>query len=275
MNVLKQISISIFTMSLFCFMSPIQAMQNNLQKEKSWVQEASSCKHAGSWIATDKNSKPIIVEGEMLSKDSKIVSSDDDLNVLSAMFADTMQKPLIDLANSSRMVCIFSKLAKVYTGKNLRDRLFYSYINEINKAMSQKGNNLSYIFTVSEPQSNGKKLLLGSVIFNIKKHYAYGAVELDHFVIKPEAQGRGLSTILASAIFKLLPDIKRIILDVAYTNKKAMGAYEHFGFKKCPRRSSPIRQAFSQLDVEYMYEYLTNKHQKLQSIAAKFENIKI
>jgi len=37
---------------------------------------------------------------------------------------------------------------------------------------------------VNELQPDGKKTLLGSVIFNIKKDYTNGAVELDQFAVK-------------------------------------------------------------------------------------------
>lgn len=255
MNILKHIQILVLTLvPAFLF-----SME---QPSSAWIQEAQSARQYGVWTTQDKTGKAVIVEGEMISRKGKIISSEANLKELASLYADVMQGPDMALAQSYALVWCWFKLQTIYHWESYRDLLYESYIKEIDEFISQEKNNCFYIFTISEPQSNGTTMLLGSVMFGIKKDYEHGNAELFHFVIKPGAQGRGLGKILACSILKLLPQIKRIFLDVVCSNVKAQAAYESFGFTQCGKAHYAL-----------FYEYLINRCSKLQDIAATFNNI--
>lgn len=247
----------------------LSCMENS---SHDWIQEALSCQHAGAWKVQDKNGKPVVVEGGLISKDCKLLSSESDLKNVAAMFADVMEQTVIDWTKASRCVRYYIKCRSFFTGQSVRDRRYGIYYEKMQAPMQQDDGNLYYLFAVSE-QSGDNKTLLGAVIFDIKRDYAYGTVELDLLSVKPEAQSRGLSTILSSAIFNFLPQAKRIILDALATNKVAIGTYEYFGFARYQKECGCF---MSLIEPEYHYEYLVEspKCQKLQARAATFKDIK-
>lgn len=82
-----------------------------------------------------------------------------------------------------------------------------------------------------------------------------------------------LRWVLASSIFKLLPNIKRINLDVVCTNEKAIGVYESFGFTRYKRKFNILVPTLSWYVFDY--EYLTDKNSKLQEVAHTFEELQV
>lgn len=62
----------------------------------AWIQEALLAQQSASWMATDKTGENILVEAEVVSKNSKILAAS--LNDLANMYADAMSKPLETLA---------------------------------------------------------------------------------------------------------------------------------------------------------------------------------
>jgi ribosomal protein S18 acetylase RimI-like enzyme len=237
-----------------------------------WPAIGAHTQPSGAWLVTDKTGKIVLVEGGSVSPwQHGVISSEADLDHLSAMFADTFEQIFIDLGKESRVAHFFSKSLDFIHNKNHHDRFYDECIEKMSTALTQRHGDLYYVFTVSE-QLGDKKTLLGAVIFDIKGEYDFGTVELDLIAVKPEAQGRGLSAILASTIFKFLqPHISRIILDALFTNKKAQAAYVSFGFTKYDKHN----QLISLIDPDYHYEYLTDKHSKLQEVAATFKELRL
>jgi ribosomal protein S18 acetylase RimI-like enzyme len=256
-------------------LTPACLLGMKTEQEKNWIQDAIASKQYGAWVTENNKKNKVIIEGELVTKNSKIFTSQDDIKVLGNMYADIMLIPNTEIINTYTTVWLFFNIKSLCTWSTNRERLYNTYTEKIKELMAEKSDDLFYIFTARKPElENGKKVFLGSVVFDIKKHYTYGTVELDCFVIKPEAQGLGLSKIFASAIFKLLPQTERIILDVLCTNKKAMIAYEAAGFTKYENKHEDL-DMFSRLlkSYEFFYEYLSNKNSKLQNVAKTFKDL--
>ena len=64
-------------------------------------------------------------------------------------------------------------------------------------------------------------------------------IDITKVSIRKELQGKGLSTILMDDFFSRIKnlDVKTITLEVRESNKKAIGLYEKYGFKKISVRS--------------------------------------
>ncbi|MFH1832534.1 MAG: GNAT family N-acetyltransferase [bacterium] len=260
MSILKRFQILVLVLVPTYFVG----MNGDSVQEKNWIQEALACPCAGAWTTLNKNGKTVIIEGELISKTGRVISSEADVKKVASMFADIMQGVFVESAKASRVVWLVTKLQEWATGKNYRDCLYDELTEDMSDAMLSANNDLWYIFTVSDLQNDGTKTLLGAALFDIKKDYAYGTVELDLISVTPEGQGRSLSTILAGAIFNFLPQIKRIILDVLSTNKKAIDTYVLFGFTKYAQEHNFL---YRLVDPEFHYEYLTELPtcQKLQA----------
>ncbi len=284
MNIIKRISIFIFSISLCCFIFPSYAMKRDVFQEKNHVEKVSFdpfslsesttyCNHTGPWKVQDKKKNTVIIEGEVISKNSNIIYSDKDLKTVALMCANSIQGTHVELTKSYPLAWLYFKIRELYKWESDKDRLYGLYTKKI----LQKNNTSPYcIFTVSEFSSDGDKKLLGCILLRIiYKNNTYESVELDTIVVNPKAQGRGLSTILISSIFKLLPKTKRIFLDVLCTNKKAIGIYESFGFIKYENNNEELNIFMSKiLSYSFDYEYLTDKCSKFQKVAATFREIK-
>ena len=260
MNIFKHIQLLVLVLTPACLMGMDQAAN-------AWMQEVLSAPQSGAWTVQDRTGKTVLVEGEIISKDSRLISSEE----VASLFADVMQGTFINIYDVSKLFWIYSKVNNFVAGKDRRDRLYDAYIQKMSVPVAQAGGEIYYIFTVSDVLEGSKKLL-GAVLFDIQKDFVFGTVELDIISVIPETQSRGLSTILASSIFNILPQTNRIILDVLQNNTNAMRAYEHFGFTRYDKRNWVV----ALLDPEYHYEYLTEKPtcQRLQACAVKFAPVK-
>lgn len=243
------------------------------QHTNNWITEASSCQQTGSWLAQDKNGKNVLLKGVLISKNCTPLFSDAYFKNVAALFADAMEQTVRDWAQKSRCARYYINCRSFLTGKSARDRRYGIFYEKMLAPLQKNDGTLYYLFTVSEQSSDREKKILGAAIFDIKKEYYYGTVELDLLSVKQEAQSRGLSTILSSAIFTFLPQTKRLILDVLRTNQKAIMAYEYFGFTKYQKECNLFTKL---IDPEDHYEYLANLPtcQKLQNKAATFINLK-
>lgn len=244
---------------------------------EDWIAEAKSGVSAGSWTTQDKSGTTVIVEGEIISRESRMFSSGAHLEIM-RFSADVMSDSDLALVRTHWPWIFFNPgiafigLQMLCCCKSYRDISYGRALKIVDGILSGEIDGLYYVFTVSE-QRGEEKVLLGKVSFNIKKDYPYGTVELTGLVVKPEAQGRGLSKILSSGIFKLLPQTNRIILDVACTNGNAIRAYDAFGFTLYKREGwsicFPWRNRYV-LDYEYL---VTDENSKLQDVAALFEDV--
>ncbi len=240
-----------------------------------WIAEARASQQSGAWTVTDKTGKTVLVEGELISRESRIISSGAYREALSSM-ADVMQVPDWELATSHPLIflnpLVFILMMKMlFQGKQFRDVLYDQYIDRINDVLSQENNAPNYIFTASELQPDGKKILLGIVMFDIDKDDPYGTVGLGPLAVTPEAQGRGISKILSSSIFKFLPETNRIILEALCSNAKAIGVYKTLDFTQYEKNNANLNICLRAIKWYHVaYEYLTDRSQKLQAVAATF-----
>ncbi|KKQ33550.1 MAG: hypothetical protein US49_C0001G0230 [candidate division TM6 bacterium GW2011_GWF2_37_49] len=256
MNILKQIQL------LVLIFAPIYLFGMD---QISWIEQTKSCQSYGVWAAKDCNNKLVLVEGEIISNNGMIIASAYDLIIVATLFTDTMEAMFGKIYDKSEPCFHYAKYMIQSAQKIHHNGLYDAYIQKIKTAMQQDQGDLYYIVTVSEIRENGKNLL-GAAIFDIQKNFEYGTVELELIAVKLEAQSMGLGTILTSAILKLLPQVKRIIIGVHQDNFKAIGVFEHIGFRRT-----------ASLDSAYHYEYLTEwpASQRLQAYAATFIELKI
>ena len=247
------------------------------QHSSQWIQEARACQQYGSWTGLDKTGKPVIVEGEVISRDSRIVSSGAYVESLNTM-ADVMQVPDLEWIRSYPLVAlnplVLFLYAKLYCqGKQFRDWIYDSYMERIDEAASQVSDEVHYLFTVKELDS---EKLLGIVMFQVGKEHEHGTVELGPLAVTPEAQGRGLSKILTCSILKLLPQTNRIILEALCSNTKAIDIYKSFGFTQYQRDNGMLNILVCAVKCYiFAYEYMTDTCQKLQACAATLKDIKV
>lgn len=85
--------------------------------------------------------------------------------------------------------------------------------------------------------------LFGAAIFGIGGDYDYGDVFIRDIVAKPEARDRGLGKLMASSIFKIVPDVKRVGVYVLDTNKNGSDVYSYWDFTKEQCRISNCKKA--------------------------------
>ena len=110
--------------------------------------------------------------------------------------------------------------------------------------------------------------MLGSVIFGIGGEYSYGDVFIRDIVSKPEARDRGLGKLLASSIFKIVPDLVKIKVYVLDTNKNAVMVYSSWDFQKEVVDAKSIKEA------RVLMGYDIAKSRLLQQVAAKLKIIR-
>lgn len=265
MNIFKHIQILVLVLAPACLVGAAQP-------SSAWVKEALSCQQSESWIVVDKTGKKVRVDGEVISNDSKIISSGAYIDVLNTM-ADVMQVPDLELARSYPLInlnplllCVHAKL--YYQGKQFRDWIYESYISRIDEALLNKNDSVHFIFTVRELDS---EKLLGIVMFEVGKDHVYGTVELGPLAVTQEARGRGLSNVLSCSILKLLPQANRIILEALCSNTKAIDIYKTFGFTQYQRDDGKLNIFVRHIkSYVYAYEYQMSTSRTFQDCAAKF-----
>ncbi len=271
MSVLKRTYLFVFILFPGCLLAIEKSSHDG-------VQEVLSCKPAGAWIAQGKNGKTVVVEGALITKDSNVITSGAYLNILGVL-ADVLQTPNLEVVETYPLVLLnplllLSPLKMLFEGKNFRDLLYDKYVGEFNNVLSQECGDLLYLFTVSELQDNGEKVLLGSICFCIKEEYEYGSIDVKMFAVKQEAREIGLGKILLSSVFKLLPHVKRIFLEVLCTNDQAIDAYEALGFTPYENNQKEFNILMPIMGWYFLdYEYVIDTCSKLQDCAAMFEDV--
>lgn len=102
-----------------------------------------------------------------------------------------------------------------------------AYLNEIE-------NDIAYVYVLEHDD-----VLIGYYGFWIM----FDNIDITKVSIRKELQGRGLSSILMQDFFNRIKDldVKTITLEVRESNKKAIGLYEKYGFKKISVRNKYYR----------------------------------
>lgn len=110
--------------------------------------------------------------------------------------------------------------------------------------------------------------MLGSVIFGIGGEYEYGDIFIRDIVSKPEARDRGLGKLMASSIFKILPELARVRVYVLDTNKNAMMVYSSWDFHKEVVDPKTCKEA------RVLMGYDIEKSRLLQQVAANLKLVR-
>jgi len=118
-------------------------------------------------------------------------------------------------------------------------------------------------FVTAKDQAADKTI--GFITFLIGANYAVGDVKVFAFAVDVAHQKRGLGKLLMSSIFKIIPDIKRILLATRVTNDIALKAYGSWGFGK---DENPIVDHDFKLDHWLYMEYKVEHVHTLQNVAA-------
>lgn len=118
------------------------------------------------------------------------------------------------------------------------------------------GDHDTNIFVVAVDQKTAKNV--GVIQFLITPEFAaVHTVKAALYGVIPSAQDRGLEQLLISSIFKLRPDVKRLITDTRSTNQRFISMHEKWGFTQFKGEVPGFT------DVEYIVE----KVNTLQKIA--------
>jgi ribosomal protein S18 acetylase RimI-like enzyme len=88
------------------------------------------------------------------------------------------------------------------------------------------------IYFFATVKNKEKNQLLGFIMFSVTPALPFGDVKVINLVIRSMETDRGLEKVLMSAIFKLIPETKRIFFLFRPTNKRAMQRYHALGFTK-------------------------------------------
>ena len=82
-----------------CFLFSVIFFAHGQKDGKDWLQDAKSYPNYGMWSTQDKKGNPVIIEGEVVSKKSRIITSGDYLDIVGNM-ADIMQIPDLKMVRS-------------------------------------------------------------------------------------------------------------------------------------------------------------------------------
>lgn len=85
-----------------------------------------------------------------------------------------------------------------------------------------------HTFVVAYDFDNDRSL--GALQFFTSSAFAQGSIKAALFGIRNDAHDRGIEQLLMSAIFKILPDIRRIFLHTGATNQRTIDQYLSWGF---------------------------------------------
>ncbi|MCL5436475.1 MAG: GNAT family N-acetyltransferase [Candidatus Dependentiae bacterium] len=259
----------------FCSLQAQNASDTAQGKPEDWMHEAlSSGPSYGRWFATDKQENEVIIEGERLTKDSHILSSEEDIDTLSQVFADSMGPTVEELKAGSLIMRIWLGARNWWDGESQKEHHYRAFYEDMQGSMAGREGTIYYLCTARRPRPAGnKKDFLAAAIFDISDTYPAGTVEAAFLFVKKEAQGRGIGKLTSSAIFKLVPQLKRITLEVLFTNAHAHACYVAGG-------ASPYQATYDELNwpsrfaawlCQLSYEYIAEKHDTIQTTAKRLK----
>lgn len=105
--------------------------------------------------------------------------------------------------------------------------IFHQFFTTTDFAQFSPAGETHFFVIAKDPKSDQ---LLGFIQFLINPEYPQGTVKAGMFGIIPEAHNRGLEKILMSSIFRLMPNVKRLIIHTRASSEVALSEYAKWGF---------------------------------------------
>jgi len=167
--------------------------------DQNRVQKAQEAKQYESWVVTDKTGKTVLIEGEAISKNSKILASS--LNDLGNMYADELSKHINNSEESPFLGWLEIKSVNLCSSKSLRNRLYDEYVRRIQSFLEPGCKDIAYIFIVSDI-SEEKKILLGHTMIAVRNER--NSLSFFPAILRSDARGRGLEDIVNNKEFELV-----------------------------------------------------------------------
>jgi len=158
----------------------------------------------------------------------------------------------------------FEKVDWILVEQKMASLLRSLYVAEISEDVKKlAAHNINFFITIKDVKT---KKILGYTVYYIMPYHPQGAVWCGDLGVAPEAQKRGLGKLLIASIFKIIPEINRIMLCTRITNETAFNAYKAWGFTE---DQNPIENPSFKLNKahwRYM-EYKPEQSNILQKVA--------
>jgi ribosomal protein S18 acetylase RimI-like enzyme len=172
----------------------------------------------GAWPDTDKNNNKVILEWNKITDYQTLLETERTLiPVLAAAFAHEISE------------------AKSFNKKVSRTTVLLEKRNEalMNEYFQSKQVKKCTCFVVTM-KDKGTFKILGYAIFHVKPEFGKGFMWLEPLAVIPQAQRRGLGTLLVFSILKIAAkinqEVNQIVLGVRYENTDAQAFYEKLKF---------------------------------------------
>lgn len=129
-------------------------------------------------------------------------------------------------------------------------------------------NDVYFFMTLKDQETNQ---IIGFLMSSITPALSYGNLKLINLGRYPEDINRGLDKILVAALFKIIPELKRIFLYCRPTNAADLKEYQSCGFKP---DLNPIQDPNHKVNLNYLtlLEYRTENANSLQEEAEKLHS---
>lgn len=126
-----------------------------------------------------------------------------------------------------------------------------------------------YFFAVARDRRTKK--IIGFLMSSITPALPDGNVKVINVGWVPEENSSGLDKLLLSAIFKVIPDVKRLFLYVRPTNENHLNAYQAMGFSV---DRHPSHDPNHKINLDYLVplEYNTGDSEVLQNLASSMKS---
>jgi ribosomal protein S18 acetylase RimI-like enzyme len=211
------------------------------------VEKALGAKKSGKFQASDKNGKPVILE--WLKTNVHEPAYTDTMHMIDNVFIRSFAfyeicylkahpEAHIDPATNT----VYEEF-KPYFKNGAKDpdwALVENKLISIIQAYQQQSmadevkkyaNSLFFFVLLKEATA---KTILGFALYRIDDDDPQGTVTLEPLTVAPEEQQRGLGKLLTASIFKIIPIVSHLTLNVESKNDIALKAYQAWGFVEQP-----------------------------------------
>ena len=205
-------------------------------KNISWIDFLKKQTANGQFSAHDKTDKPIILEYHILNAGSPEFTTT--MRSIADITARTFTTVELEFLKQYPQALTTEPLYKPYAELVQKDVIDWTTIEKAVHDMiyhmyhdmdwSTYGTDDIYIFIIArDPVSQA---LLGTSTFFARPSYTFGTCKCIAISVEPTARKRGLSSLLMSVIFRIIPETQHIFLDTRTTNTQACALYTYWGF---------------------------------------------